>query len=234
MSKVIMLNVCKGGTGKTTITTQLAGVYAKRGLKVAVIDGDRTASLMKFIYNRNKQIEDGVDLPYIKGEWHDPDQNIRKNIKELKTDFDIILIDTMGGQSELFRTAIQIADVVLVPLDTDIKAFDQLQPTFSVINGVEKNIQAVEGWEDHTVDVRVCLNKVKKRSKSFNAALEMKRHFSISADFTKTAIPAMEVVQDFDDYRTGVTLADLKHPKRAVFELLADELLVPAAVASVE
>lgn len=229
MSKVITVNIHKGGVGKSTIIQQLAGVYANQGLKVVVVDGDVTASSMRFFVNRNVILESDHQLnkmPYVKCELHSPESDIRQVVKQLKTQFDIILIDTKGGPSNLFTKIIQMSDLVLIPVTADAMSFDQLHSTFSDIQQVENNIRAVDGWEDYVVDVRIVLNRTVKSSIAHSEALSVIRKFKVNYNFTKTIIPNITALAGFAANSLGATLADNKHPKRAIFELLAAELLL--------
>lgn len=226
-ARVITLNIAKGGVGKSTITAQLAGVFAARGLSVAVIDGDKTKTSADFFSCRNITINnsESTAIPFVKCERADPKDDIKQALKHMRDIYDVILIDTLGGQSNLFKSSVQMSDVILIPCEPSKKSFDQLFPTCSVIAEIDENIRAVDGWEDFRSDVRIVLNKTKPLSKSFKRALDMKKELSGAINFTKTIIPVIEALNSFEDDESGLTLVDNKHPKRAVFELLADELM---------
>ena len=232
MGIVITINIGKGGVGKSTIAAQLAGVYAAQGKSVVVIDGDDTATLMKFFSNRNEAIESGSfpDLRYVKCEHHAPQTDIRQVLKHLKAQYDVILIDTMGGRSNLFLTSIQLSNVILIPVQTSRKSFDQLEPTLKLIADVDENIRAVPTFEEYSSDVRVLLNMAIRGTKAFRDALELKKYLTQSINFTKTIIPNIQALDSFEDDDSGLTLTDTRHPKRAVFELLANELLQPSSI----
>ncbi|WP_445768862.1 ParA family protein [Rheinheimera sp.] len=230
-AKVIVVNIHKGGTGKSTTVINLAIEAAYRGMRVAVIDGDPTQTSVTHFNDRNNEIQErekvGGDskIPFIKAEYHAPETNIRPIVVELKRDYDLILIDTQGGQGLLFKSVIQIADCILIPVQTDIKAMRQLGPTLEVIAGVEENIQLNPGWEDYTVDVRILFNQAKRGTKAHSSALEMARELKNSLTFCKTIIPDIQEMRNFDSAIRGLGLSDIKHPKRACYQLLLDELM---------
>lgn len=60
LRRVIVLNT-KGGCGKTTVATNLAGLYAAAGYKTALIDQDPQGSSMQWLRSRP------VELPAIQG-----------------------------------------------------------------------------------------------------------------------------------------------------------------------
>lgn len=226
-ARILAFYIHKGGTGKSTIAQQLAAVYASRKMKVLVIDGDETNSSIKFFNNRNLVIESGErpDMNFIKCEYHKPETNIRQILKQSVDMYDIIIIDAAGSRSNLFITSIQLCDVIVVPVNTSRKSFDQIAPTFAVIDEVDRNIRAVTDWDDYETDARIVLNEVKRTSISFRQALEVKEKLASEINFVKTIIPVIEKLNNFYEEDNGLALMDIKNPKRAVFELLADELL---------
>ena len=52
--KILVVN-SKGGSGKTTIATNLAVAFANQGLKVSLLDCDRQASCLHWAEERNAQ-----------------------------------------------------------------------------------------------------------------------------------------------------------------------------------
>jgi chromosome partitioning protein len=55
MQKIVVLN-SKGGSGKTTVATNLAAYYASRGLKVALMDMDPQGSSVRWLKARNRHL----------------------------------------------------------------------------------------------------------------------------------------------------------------------------------
>ena len=53
--KIVVLN-SKGGSGKTTVATNLAAYYASRGLKVALMDMDPQGSSVRWLKVRNRHL----------------------------------------------------------------------------------------------------------------------------------------------------------------------------------
>jgi chromosome partitioning protein len=55
MQKIVVLNT-KGGSGKTTVATNLAAYYAARGLQVSLMDMDPQGSSMRWLKARTKHL----------------------------------------------------------------------------------------------------------------------------------------------------------------------------------
>ncbi len=114
MRHVMVMN-SKGGCGKSTIATNVAGYFANRGYKVALADYDPQQTSLDWLSMRPE------DLPGIVG-VHAHDQGLRG----VPRDMDILVIDaparTHGSQmNELVRRAETILIPVL-PSPIDMKA----------------------------------------------------------------------------------------------------------------
>jgi chromosome partitioning protein len=107
MRTVLIANP-KGGSGKTTLATNLAGYFATRGRRVVLSDLDRQQSALEWLQRRPYR------LPLIRPE------NARKKI-ELETEWKII--DSPAGlRGDNLKEAIKAADWIIVP--TQPSAFD--------------------------------------------------------------------------------------------------------------
>jgi chromosome partitioning protein len=100
----------KGGTGKTTIATNLAVWLSMKGNDVLLIDADDQESATDFTTMReaNKPEGTGYTLSQLR-------QQLRSNVKKLATKYDHIVIDTGGRDTELQRASILTTDVYILP-----------------------------------------------------------------------------------------------------------------------
>ena len=107
---IISVTSLKGGVGKSTISQNLAVCFAHMGYRTAIIDTDTNASSVHWSGLR----ED--DLPSITVLGLTESDALRKNIKQLQQDYDIILIDGRPSLSKLVTTIIMMGDLVLIPI----------------------------------------------------------------------------------------------------------------------
>ena len=98
----------KGGTGKTTVATNLAVCFAAEGRDVLLIDADPQRSALDW----------RADRP----DAHSPVQTIGLPVKNLHREmdlfrpkYDVILIDGGGRVTATARAAVLVADFVIVP-----------------------------------------------------------------------------------------------------------------------
>ncbi len=232
LPRVIVFNIHKGGTGKSTTLINIAVTAAYQGYKVTIIDGDPNKTAYTHFQARSHYREElentGKDsIPYIDVHYCDKDDTIKDKIKELKKTYDLILVDTSGGQSKLFLSTIQLADCIYIPSQADLKALRQVGPTLEVINDVQERIRSygIEELEDFEVDVRLMFNQVKKNTKSYADARASLKKIGAHLNISKQAIPHIQALQDFELSTKGLALADIKHPKRGCYDLLLQEIV---------
>ena len=109
MAHVIAVLNSKGGTGKTTIATNLAGCLHKRGHSVLLVDSDPQGTALDW-YSAQPE---GADLPAVIG----IDRPVlHKSIPQLTRDYAYIVIDGSAKIAENTTSAIRVADLVLIPV----------------------------------------------------------------------------------------------------------------------
>lgn len=109
-TQIIAVIQDKGGAGKSTILRCIAGWLAKDGARVAIIDTDPQQSCLKWVAKK----EIGVD-----GYEETNDELLGPTIRQLRPDYDVILIDTAGYKSAMAIHAILNADLILIPTKAD-------------------------------------------------------------------------------------------------------------------
>jgi chromosome partitioning protein len=107
---IISVTSLKGGVGKSTIATNLSVCFAHMGYKVAIVDTDVNASSVHWSGIRDEE------LPSIAVFGITDASALRKTIKTINNDYDIIIIDGTPSLSKLVSTIIILGDVVLIPL----------------------------------------------------------------------------------------------------------------------
>ena len=145
MASVIAVANQKGGCGKTTLTMNLAGVLARDGLQVLVIDADPQASAQQWAM---KAGERGIGFEVM---TH-PHEDIHRKVREMAAKgYDAILIDCPPGASQavtgkdshtsISRMALLAADLVIVPVRPsmlDYLASHQLLPLLRDVGSLKE------------------------------------------------------------------------------------------------
>src|SRR5690606_38366948 len=121
---VIMLLVVggiKGGSGKTTIATNLCQMRSYEGFKVLLIDADDQKSSYDWSVQRD---EIGLGLASLKTKSKPfvtvcmsgtSGKSIYANILKMLSDYDDIIVDAGGRNTESQRAALSLADKFLLP-----------------------------------------------------------------------------------------------------------------------
>lgn len=107
---IIAIGGQKGGTGKTTTTIALADAWHKAGKSVLLIDADPQRSAMTW---GDVRAEAGLESPSIiaMGEaMHKRDQ-----LPKLAGGFDVVLIDCPPRFGKILRSALMVADLIIMP-----------------------------------------------------------------------------------------------------------------------
>ena len=109
-----MIVVCggiKGGSGKTTVATNLAVMRTRVGADVLLIDADDQETSFDFTVLRNERTENQAGYTCIKLTG----AALRTETMRLSQKYQDIVIDTGGRDTTSQRAALSIADVLLVP-----------------------------------------------------------------------------------------------------------------------
>ena len=98
----------KGGTGKSTLATNLAVCFARTGAEVLLVDADPQHSALDWRADR----PDAVPLIHVVGL---PVDHLHRDIPPLAKKCAVLLIDGGGRMTTAARAAVSVADFVLVP-----------------------------------------------------------------------------------------------------------------------
>ena len=112
-AKIIAVANQKGGSGKTTVSMQLAGAIARRRNKVLVVDADPQGTATRWAASA----EDDRPFPASVVGLSAASAKVHREVKKFIDDYDYIIIDCPpAADSPVPQSALLIADLVLVPL----------------------------------------------------------------------------------------------------------------------
>ncbi|MEM1289294.1 MAG: ParA family partition ATPase [Pseudomonadota bacterium] len=103
----------KGGSGKTTLSAHLATALAYNKMRVAILDCDPQGSLGEWLEEREERLgsdDTGLTFRTASG-W-----GARREARNLAKDHDAVIIDTPPKSDTEARPAIEVGDLVVVPV----------------------------------------------------------------------------------------------------------------------
>lgn len=108
---IITVGGIKGGSGKTTVATNLAVLRAREGRDVLLVDADDQETASDFTVLRNERLGAGAGFTAIRLTG----AAVRNEVRRLAAKHDDVVIDTGGRDTTSQRAALTISEVVLVP-----------------------------------------------------------------------------------------------------------------------
>ena len=120
----------KGGSGKTTVAAHLAVAFMLGGKSVGVLDVDPQGSLGEWFERRERTLgEEDVGLVFRTASgW-----GARREAKQLARDYDIVVVDTPPKSDLEMRPAIEMADLVAVPVQPTPVDLWATAPTLAMV-----------------------------------------------------------------------------------------------------
>jgi chromosome partitioning protein len=111
MNMIYTIGGIKGGSGKTTIATNLAILLASKGKDVLLVDADDQESATDFTTFRNQALQGKLDYTAVKITGSD----LNSQVKRLSEKYDHIVIDVGGRDTVSQRSALTVSHVALFP-----------------------------------------------------------------------------------------------------------------------
>lgn len=162
---VIVLGGIKGGSGKTTLSTNLCVVKALSGQKVLLVDTDEQRSSSEWTEHRESL---NIKTPWttirLDGEA------VRTQVPKLKKDYDEVIIDVGAGNTNAQRAALMVSSILIAPF----------QPRCLDVWTVEKLSKLVIEARMFNPELKVfaVINKAEPRGKDNQRAVKVLKNMS--------------------------------------------------------
>ena len=201
MSKVITIAQQKGGSGKTTIAANLATVFSlKNHLRTTLLDTDPQGSLGKWFMTRTDNLKDKNTIDFKTASlW-----GAQYEAKTLKEKFDIIIIDTPPKIDADGRPAIQIADLVLIPISPSQVDF---WATESIIELAKREKK----------EILVLINRANSKSKLIHEAMKFIKDMKVNS--AKTILGSRQIF--VSSMGMGLTAVEKQRTGKGCLEILS-------------
>lgn len=136
---ILLIGGEKGGTGKSTLATNLCAWLASAGCDVLLLDADRQSTSSNWITERQQHTE----LPAV----HCVQRygNLFHPVQDLRARYEHIVIDAGGRDSEELRSAMVVADKLYSPAkasQSDLWTIDHLAKLVDLARGFNPTLEA--------------------------------------------------------------------------------------------
>ena len=181
MAEIITIANRKGGVGKTTIAINMVVALSNKG-KTLLVDADEQQSAMKWNNHRKEKI-DAITVH----------QDLIAELEKLDSQYQYILIDVAGRESEIFREALLVSDKLIVPTQASLLDLD-------VIPYLNDKVKTAKKTNPNLAPM-VVINRASTNTKSNETE------------------QAREFIADYDEFRLlQTTLHERKQYRDAVLE----------------
>lgn len=212
-AKTILVTSVKGGTGKTTMAINLAGIYQKMNLNVLILDldiyGGSVAASLNIDYqndlfdvmddlnnNRFTNLEnyvvsyiDKLDIlpapkdPRLAGRMSS--KFLRVILTKAKLKYDVIIIDTNYFLNEMNLIAMDASDEILYMVTNDPMDLKNMRTMVSIYSDMDKD------------NYKIILNESVSKNKNYFTVYDMKHMMNHTINYT---IPSSFYIRNIEKY----------------------------------
>ena len=139
VTMITVLGGIKGGSGKTTLSTNLCLIQAFSGKRVLLVDADEQQSASDWSEHR-EALE--IDTPWTTISLFG--SSVRSQVLKMKENYDEIIIDVGGRDTTSQRAALTIADILVAPFQPrslDVWTIGKLSALIDEVCSINPNLK---------------------------------------------------------------------------------------------
>lgn len=136
---ITVLGGIKGGSGKTTLSTNICVIQAFFGKKVLLVDADEQQSASDWSEHRESL---DIETPWTTIPLFG--SSVRSQILKIKDHYDEIIIDVGGRDTTSQRAALTIADILIAPFQPrslDVWTIGKLSSLIDEVSTINPNLK---------------------------------------------------------------------------------------------
>ena len=137
---IVLFGGEKGGTGKSTLATNISLAFAHSGSETIIVDCDPQITATRWVERRRKNFP---ALPMI--QVVQKTGNVYDTVYDLSKKYANVVIDAGGRDSEELRTAMAVANVMYIPLKAsqpDLETSKHMSQLVKLAKGLNPGIKA--------------------------------------------------------------------------------------------
>ena len=214
---IILVANQKGGVGKSTVASNLAVVLAQKTRDVLLLDADRQTSANEWWVERQSASPDlhKIQCLHKYGEIDGP-------LEDLNSRYEYVVVDVAGRDSDEMRSAMTVADVILMPFKPSAVDLATLHNMAQIIRSANRvNPKLIAYAFISIAPTNAKLHEIEKAQEAISEYPEMR--------LLKTIIYDRKVYRDAMAVGVGVTelkgKADSEIASRAEMKALVEEVV---------
>lgn len=136
---ILVVGSNKGGSGKTTLATNLAVALSQRHIKVCLVDADPQGSAMYWSGVRDRTPASSIGTMMRRGHLVDP-------LRVLDQQHQIVIVDVPGRNSQELLSAAIVADILIAPhacSQLDLETLQELEEQVRHIRQVNPGLRVL-------------------------------------------------------------------------------------------
>jgi chromosome partitioning protein len=135
---IILIGAEKGGSGKSTIATNVAVHLAKQAVDLVLVDTDAQATSARFVERRDDtQAQPSIPCVQKTGD-------VSSTLRDLSRRYQVVIIDAGGRDSREMRSAMAVADLMLIPTkasQADLETLPKVNDLVSLARGLNPELK---------------------------------------------------------------------------------------------